>query len=116
MLARETQGYEVQWASTDGEAVSVIDQTLHDVYLVDYRLGHQSGLDLLPILAEREIHAPFILMTGQNERDLDLKVLQAGVVDYLDKAVLKPGILNRIVRYALQRYRDLEAVRASESN
>jgi PAS domain S-box-containing protein len=116
MLARETQLYEVEWASTYEEALTAIRQSVHDVYLVDYRLGNENGLELINELTTHNIHAPFILMTGQNERGLDMRVLKAGVADYLDKAELKPGVINRMIRYAIQRAKDLEALRASEES
>ncbi len=116
MLAREGDIYRVDWVASLAEARQAISGENYDVFLVDYRLGNESGLELVQELISRGIFAPLILMTGYNEANLDIKVLQVGVADYLDKSDLKPSTLNRTIRYAVQRAQDSNALRASEEN
>ena len=42
-----TRRYAVAWARTYEEGVAAVRRDAHDVYLVDYRLGTRSGIDLL---------------------------------------------------------------------
>ncbi|MEN6484966.1 MAG: hypothetical protein ABFD98_08800, partial [Syntrophobacteraceae bacterium] len=39
--------YELDWVSEYAEGLKAVERDEHDVYLVDYRLGHRSGLELL---------------------------------------------------------------------
>lgn len=113
MLARDTQ-YQLEWASSYTQALHTAGTSQYDVFLVDYRLEDQSGLDLLKALRGRDIHAPVILMTSYADRDFDMQVLENGAADYIDKADLKPGILARMIRYTVQREADHRALQESE--
>jgi PAS domain S-box-containing protein len=55
-----------------------------------------------------------ILMTGQGAVDVDLAALRLGAADYLNKDGLKPGELERSLRYALERQRAGEVLRRSD--
>src|SRR5262245_20802419 len=96
--------FELDWVPDYDTARRVIAEGRHDVYLLDYHLGARTGLDLL---TQVDMHqaAPFILLTGQGERDLDYAAMRAGVADFLDKGRLDPTLLERAIRYALQQKR-----------
>jgi signal transduction histidine kinase len=82
-------------------ALEALERSRHDVYLVDYRLGPHSGLDLVRAIIARDCPAPVILLTGVNSRTVDLEAMEAGAADYLPKAQLSMDMLERSVRYAL---------------
>jgi len=114
MLARDKQ-YLLEWASTYEIAKALVTKTQHDVYLVDYRLDDErTGLDLLHEFQALGIATPFIVMTSYADREFDLHVLEEGAADYIDKGDLKPGILMRTIRHAVQRVGDIKALRESE--
>ena len=77
----------------------------HDVYLVDYRLGAQSGIDLLREARDAGSPGPMIVLTGQGQQEVALDALTHGAADYLEKAGLTPATLERSIRYALQKHR-----------
>ena len=111
----ETQAYHLDWVSTYGEGLAIIDQGYHDVYLIDYRLGERNGLDLLRQAINRGCLAPLILLTGQGDREIDLEATQAGAADYLVKDRLDALLLERSMRYALEQKRTQRALRESEA-
>lgn len=114
MLARDKQ-YHLEWASNYEIARTLVTKTQHDVYLVDYRLDDvHTGLDLLHEFQALGINTPFIVMTSYADREFDLRVLEEGAADYIDKGDLKPGILMRTIRHAVQRVGDVKALRESE--
>jgi two-component system cell cycle sensor histidine kinase/response regulator CckA len=77
---------------------------VHDIYLVDYKLGPESGLDFLRRAAlEEACHAPIILLTGLGDYELDLEAMSLGAADFLNKNKLDADILERSIRYALDR-------------
>lgn len=97
----EAARFTVEWVNTYQAALEALDRGRHDVYLVDYRLGPHSGLDLVRAIIARGCPAPVILLTGMNSRTVDLEAMEAGAADYLPKAQLSMDMLERSVRYAL---------------
>ncbi|MCP4583157.1 MAG: response regulator [candidate division Zixibacteria bacterium] len=97
--------YKLDWIPIYDKALEVIGQHRHDVYLVDYRLGKQSGLDLIQKAIAAGCSAPMILLTGQGDSDVDIRASEAGAMDYLVKSKLDSSILERSIRYSIQRKR-----------
>ena len=95
--------FTVDWVSTYEEGLQEIGESRHHVYLVDYRLGSRSGLELLREARSSGCEAPIILLTGQGNREVDMAAMAAGASDFLDKTELKGTFLERSIRYALDR-------------
>ncbi len=110
----EKASYNLDWVSTYEEALKVIGYNRHDVYLIDYRLGAHSGLDLVRKAAQNSCPAPIILLTGQGDSEVDYEAMKAGAMDYLVKGQLDASLLERSIRYAIKRKQAEEALRASE--
>jgi PAS domain S-box-containing protein len=106
-LFSEFKGWHVHldWMKNFGSGLEAISRGVHDVCLVDYRLGAQNGIELLRTALERGCKAPIILLTGQGEHQIDLEAMRAGASDYLVKGRLDSGLLERSIRYALERKR-----------
>jgi PAS domain S-box-containing protein len=85
-----------------------------DVALIDYKLGVGDGLSLIEEASRRGCRAPMILMTGQSDRRIDLQATRAGAADFIPKGNIDPRLLERSIRYAMERSRSVEALRHSE--
>jgi len=103
--------YQIEWASTYEEGVRLIDSKSYDVCLIDYELGNANGLDFIAYAVKQKYQIPMILLTGHGNYTVDLKAMEAGAVDYLDKTTLKPNTLERTIRYATENQRMLEQER-----
>ncbi len=115
LLRRATGGeYEPVWARSFGEGLSMLKMGSHDVCLLDYRLGPQTGLDLLDAIEWNGREGPVILLTGSRQHGLDISAMRRGVSDYLVKDELDPDRLERSLRYAIERSRMIRELRASE--
>jgi PAS domain S-box-containing protein len=100
----QTIEYTLDWASTYEEGRDAILTDRYDACLVDYRLGAKSGLDLLDeVNAHGGIRAPIILLTGQGDLEVDLHAMEAGAADYLSKDQIDAPLLERSIRYAVER-------------
>ncbi len=99
------QRFALEWAPTFERGLQQLLLNQHDVALADYRLGAQNGVDLLRAALERGCQCPVILLTGSGQHQVDLEAMQAGAADYLVKGQLKPDLLERSIRYAIQRKR-----------
>jgi PAS domain S-box-containing protein len=83
----------------------------YDVYLVDYRLGDGNGLELLREAINNGCAAPIIFLTGQGDREIDIEAMKAGAADYLEKSQLAAPLLERSIRYALERKQNEQKIR-----
>jgi signal transduction histidine kinase len=95
--------YDLEWVATYDIALERILQQNHDVYLLDYYLGEQTGLDLLQEAVRRGCDGPFILLTGQGSHEVDVQAMKVGVSDYLVKDQMSAPLLERSLRYAIER-------------
>ncbi|HRH42490.1 MAG TPA: EAL domain-containing protein [Pyrinomonadaceae bacterium] len=100
--------YELEWASGYDEALHDMQEGKHDIYLVDYRLGAENGLELLQRAIKAGCSAPIILLTGQGDKEVDMKAMQAGAADYLVKGQFEAPLLERSIRYSLQHAHSME--------
>lgn len=115
LLSRiDGQRFEVDWVSTYEAAVNQAASNHHDICLVDYLLGERNGIQLTRNFLRDGFRTPIILLTGQGSHDLDMRAMREGVADYLDKAELTPAVLERAIRYAIDHFNTLEALRQSE--
>ncbi|HEY9744172.1 MAG TPA: response regulator [Coleofasciculaceae cyanobacterium] len=103
--------FELEWLTSYDAAVEAIAQNQHDVYLLDYRLGERNGLELLREAVANGCKAPIILLTGQGDHEVDVEAMKAGAADYLDKSQLGAPLLERSIRYAIERKQAEQKIR-----
>lgn len=112
--AQRTQ-FTLDWVASFSEAVLASAARAHDVYLVDYRLGAEDGLDFARHARSSGDETPIIILTGVAQAsDVDLVAARMGIEDYLVKGRLDAVLLERSIHYALESSRTLRALRVSE--
>jgi two-component system, cell cycle sensor histidine kinase and response regulator CckA len=97
--------FHLDWLKDFEGALEMMGRNIHEVCLVDYRLGARNGIELLRSALERGCKAPIILLTGQGEHEIDIEAMKAGASDYLVKGRLDADLLERSIRYAIERKR-----------
>jgi diguanylate cyclase (GGDEF)-like protein/PAS domain S-box-containing protein len=93
--------FAVDWCSEYGAALEMIGEQRHDVYLIDYRLGERTGLELVREAFADGRSAPVIMLTGHATYEIDLEATALGVTDFLVKQHLDRAELERSIRYAI---------------
>lgn len=114
-LIRDIKGerrYEIDWVSDYDEAKKVIAEKRHDVCLIDYNLGIQSGLELVKETYDPDNAMPFIFLTGQSDYEIDKQAMMAGATDFLVKGKVTPGEMERTIRYGKRHIRNLQEIRS----
>src|SRR4051794_37886466 len=101
----------IDWVATFERAVEKMECASHDVFLLDYRLGQRNGLELLSQFAHSKV--PIIMLTGEDDRSIDLQAMQLGAMDYLVKGRIDAPLLERSIRYSIASKRTEEALRES---
>jgi signal transduction histidine kinase len=110
LLAECPQGeFELEWVHTFEDGVERLRQGLHDVTLVDWRLGTHDGIELIRLATDSGWSAPIILLTARGGHAVDLAAMEAGAADFLSKNQLTSDSLSRALRYAVQHRRMEEA-------
>ena len=112
LLADYPQGrFQLDWVGTLAQGIEALRANEHDVFLVDYHLGPDNGMDLVRMaVAERSAHRPVIMLTGQGNPDVDREALAAGASDYLVKGHIDAEKLARALRYAAERARQIAEI------
>jgi signal transduction histidine kinase len=101
-------------ASTYEAGLQAARSARYDVCLLDYRFGERGGLKLLHELVRDGCGVPVILLTGDGDRAGALRALREGAADYLDKNAMNRQVLERSMRYAVERSRNLGALQESQ--
>jgi signal transduction histidine kinase len=105
------KNYSLKWTSSYAEGLGYILKNQFDVYLIDYRLGAHTGLELIREAVKSGCSSPLILLTGQGDREIDEQAMKAGAADYLVKSNINPVQLERSIRYSLEHAIHLEKIR-----
>lgn len=107
-------GCGLDWADRYETGLERLAAQPYDACLIDYHLGERDGLEFIREALAQGCQAPMILLTGQGDLLIDMKAMQAGAVDYLEKGHVDPAILERSIRYAIDR-KQTEAVLANRA-
>jgi signal transduction histidine kinase len=99
------------WAASYKAALAALEKEHWDAMLVDFNLGAYTGLDLIRELITKDNRVPAILLTGQGSYDVDFEAMKAGAFDYIDKKQVNGPLLERALRYAIERFQNQEALR-----
>ncbi len=98
-----TVSYEIEWENSPTAGLTTMLKSLHDLCLIDYRLGVYNGIEMLKEARGQGYDNPIILLTGADSNNIDIQALQAGADDYITKSQLQSELLHRIIRYAIER-------------
>lgn len=111
----EAGAYHLSWCNNYEEAINAMLKNHHDVYLIDYRLGGRSGLDLLHEAVRSNCTDPMIVLTGKGDSRTDEEALRIGATDYLTKGEITYATLTRAIRYALRNNKTIGKLKRSEN-
>jgi PAS domain S-box-containing protein len=120
MLVREMlseirpTSFDLEWVATYEDGLAALDRCIHDAFLLDYRLGERDGVELIREATSKGSDATIIMLTGQGDHEVDVEAMRAGAADYLVKDSLNKELLERSIRYAIERKgteRDLRKAR-----
>ena len=103
--------HQLEWVNNYDDGLAAVQRREHDLYLLDYRLGGRTGLELLRESQAFIARPPIILLTGQGDQEIDIEAMKAGAADYLVKGHLTADGLERAIRYAIENKRTQETLR-----
>src|SRR4028119_213653 len=86
-----------------GVAIQYLSAQRFDVVLLDLSLPDSFGLDTVRQLHELAPDIPVVVLTGVDDREFALQAMAIGAQDYLVKGQISAQLLERAVRYAIER-------------
>jgi signal transduction histidine kinase/HPt (histidine-containing phosphotransfer) domain-containing protein len=104
--------FEVDHATRLSEALSRIESR-PDFALVDLSLPDASGTEAVSRLAAAAPDVPLVVMTGNENEDIAVQVIQAGAHGYLGKDNATTALLVVTLRQAIERHRMVRVLEAS---
>src|SRR5690242_17878770 len=113
-LSRMAGKVHLDWAPDFEKGLEAIRKSEHHVYLLDYRLGAKTGLDLLKEALALGCKQPIIMLTTENP-EVDAEAMKLGAADFLSKDKLDSALLERSIRYSLKHFQTLGVLREREA-
>ncbi|WP_369213184.1 PP2C family protein-serine/threonine phosphatase [Streptomyces flavofungini] len=103
LAADSTCEMSLRWARSMAHAHELLAEEIPDCVLLDLNLPDAHGLDAVSRIQSRTDQAAIVVLTGLADREAALAAMAAGAQDYLVKGHVEPELLERAVRYAIQR-------------
>ncbi len=85
------------------EAIELLQQREFDIVLIDLDLPDSQGLDSFERVHALAPQVPTIALTGLSDEKMAIEALQSGASDYLIKGQTGSALLERSMRYAIER-------------
>lgn len=95
--------YELVWCDQLDSALNKILSQQFDIALLDYYWGDTNARDLLNAARVQACQTPIVVMTDEMETEVDREAIRAGAADYLIKGQIDHLLLERTLRYAIER-------------
>lgn len=101
----------VEWLH---EAIAACGKQTFDAALLDLSLPDSDGLETITDLLSAVPVLPIVVLTGLDDESVALEALKLGAQDYVFKGHINQPILEKSIRYAIERAHNAEQLRQSE--
>ena len=82
--------------------LEMMAQDVFDIVFLDYYMPTEDGLAVLQSIRQLYATIPVIMLTGQDDTELAVRLVQSGATDYVAKEKLYPDRLFQAIQYALR--------------
>jgi C4-dicarboxylate-specific signal transduction histidine kinase len=105
--------YRVEWVRCLSLGLNRLAEGGIDVLLLDLGLPDSQGLATLAAVHASAPHMPVVVLSGAADEQFAVEAVQASAQDYLVKTYVNRHVLTRSLRFAIERKRGEEALRAA---
>lgn len=99
-------------ATSLAEGLKVLESNTYDLVVTDLYLSDSGGLDTFLEVQKKVPSLPIIIVGGLKDEELAHKAIVLGAQDYLPKIDLNADLLKRVLRFAIERQRLHESLKA----
>jgi PAS domain S-box-containing protein len=107
---------DVKFAESIDTAIGFLDKDYFDVVFLDLGLPDSQGVDSFNAIYAKTPDVPIIVLSGQDDEETAVKVVKKGGQDYLVKGQVDSNLLNRAVRYAIERMQTRKILGEKQKN
>jgi len=112
-----TDKTQIVWAQTLKKALQEIREQLFDVILLDLNVPDSQGLTTVDRIVDAFQQMPvLIVLTGNDDDEIAQNALKRGAQDYLVKGLVSSELLQRSLRYAIERHKIETQLRKSKDD
>jgi PAS domain S-box-containing protein len=97
------------------EALTYLEAEPLDVILLDLNLEDSAGYDTFYRVQQAAAKAAVLVLSGSDDEELAIRTVREGAQDYIVKGSFDGRLLQRSIRYAIERKRTEEALRRSQA-
>ena len=87
-------GFEVEAVADGALAIRSLKNNVYDLVLLDNRMPHKSGIEVLEFIRSENIHSRVIMVTGVHDHALANQALTLGA----DEIITKPFAISDLIR------------------
>jgi PAS domain S-box-containing protein len=110
----EDARFAVRHVASLEEALRWAENRRFDLVLLDLVLPDSAGLDTLRLLRAKALETPIVILTSEENDALAIEAIREGAHDFLGKTNLDLGLLRRVLRYTVERWRTAVQLQFSE--
>lgn len=104
-LRRYSDAVDITHKSLIADAVAILEDERFDVVLLDLNLPDGRGAECVEKIHKGDELVPIVVLSGHDDEDFAVEILNQGVQDYLVKGEGDGRIILRAIRYAIERKR-----------
>ena len=108
------EGFHTVTAQTGSQALAWLTHNHAELMILDLRLPDMNGEDLVQALKKRERNLPFVVVTGQGDEQLAVKMIKCGARDYITKDAAALELLPSVVVQTIQQLEQEQRLKAME--
>jgi len=105
--------FNLKWVDKLSTGLEILATGGVDVLLLDLLLPDSQGLNTFAKAYAQVPEMPIVVLTGLDDETLAVKAARAGAQDYLVKGQVDSNLLERSIRYAIERKQAEEQIKAS---
>jgi signal transduction histidine kinase len=110
----KTNAFELEGVDCLSLGLKRLSEERFDILLLDLILPDSRGIDTFIRVNAQAPQIPVIVLTGLDNEMLAMEALRMGAQDYLVKGQFDILLLARCIRYAIERYENLEQLRRTK--
>jgi DNA-binding NtrC family response regulator len=99
----EKEGYQVDRAQNGEATLSLLDDQLHDMLIIDVRMPGMTGLDVTRIVHEKYSSLPIVVMTAFGSMETAVEAIHEGAFDFISKPMNLEELKKAVSRALAQR-------------
>jgi len=103
LLSKSSTTYSIEWANTLGDGIKKLGAFVFDAILLDLNLPDSNGIVSLMTIRSLVPTTPVIIITSQDDENTAVLALKSGAQDYLIKGKIEKFLLERSIRYSIER-------------